>query len=95
MPPALCVTRSIDDRAVHVRPLRVVVHALRDDRSARHEAERLDEVREAELAVQLPVDDRPLRVCGEERIEGLAGDGRRAHVSEIPTCLMFVYSSTA
>ncbi len=89
--PAGAVRRQVDhDRPVDVRPLGVVVHALRDERRARHEPERLDEAREPQLSVQLAVDDRPRRVAREVRLERLSGDRSRAHVGEIPVCVLEV-----
>src|SRR4030095_7146602 len=47
------------NRVVHVEPLRVMIHAFRDERRLRHEAERLHEVAKLKLSVELAVLDRP------------------------------------
>src|ERR1043165_5052422 len=49
------------DGAPHVEPFGVMVHPLGDQRDARHEAERLDEIAELVLAVKLSVLQRTAR----------------------------------
>src|SRR5262249_4277062 len=66
-----------DDLAVDVEPLGVVVALLRDERDRAHERERAHEVREAELAAELSVRDRPAGQGG-KRGRQLSGGQRGA-----------------
>jgi len=68
------------DVTITVTPIGVMLSGLRDERDARHPAERLDEARESVFAAELSVGEHPAGELSQRAVDRVARqNGRGCH----------------